>query len=175
MVYGVTGSGKTTLAREISTRTGLPFTEIDALTWEPSWKAVDPNEQRRRIGAVCDREEWVIDHAYAIWVDIVEARAQLVVALDYPRWLSLSRLTLRCAKRLFDQKPMCNGNRESLGHLVSRESIVVWHFRSFSRKRTRMRQWDTDNPFESYVRLCSPRQTRRWLNEFVRHINVTNE
>jgi adenylate kinase family enzyme len=35
LVYGVTGSGKTTLARQIGERLGLPWHSVDDLTWEP--------------------------------------------------------------------------------------------------------------------------------------------
>ena len=35
LVYGVTGSGKTTAALAIGARTGLPVTLVDELTWLP--------------------------------------------------------------------------------------------------------------------------------------------
>jgi adenylate kinase family enzyme len=46
MIYGVTGSGKTTLARQISECTGLPWYPVDDMTWEPRWVTVPPQEQR---------------------------------------------------------------------------------------------------------------------------------
>ena len=45
-----------------------------------------------RRGEICAGEEWILDHAYGKWREIPLARAELIVALDYPRWLSLSRL-----------------------------------------------------------------------------------
>jgi adenylate kinase family enzyme len=51
-VYGVTGSGKTTLAAQIAERTGLPWHSVDDLTWEPGWVEVPVQEQRRRIEAI---------------------------------------------------------------------------------------------------------------------------
>src|SRR5665811_1379316 len=95
LVYGVTGSGKTTLAAAISRRTGLPWHEADALTWEPGWLAVPLDAQRRRISAVCAGDRWILDTAYATWFDLALSRADVIVALDYPRWLSLSRLVRR--------------------------------------------------------------------------------
>jgi len=48
MVYGVTGSGKTTTAARLSGRLGVDWYAVDDLTWEPNWTPVDGDEQRRR-------------------------------------------------------------------------------------------------------------------------------
>jgi len=84
-VYGVTGSGKTTLAEQLSVVTGVPWHSVDDLTWEPGWVEVPGDEQRRRIQAVCDGHEWILDTAYGQWLDVPLARVELIVGLDYPR------------------------------------------------------------------------------------------
>jgi adenylate kinase family enzyme len=164
LIYGVTGSGKSTLARQVAERTGLPFHSIDDLTWEPGWVVVPDDEQRRRVTAICARERWVIDSAYRKWLDVPLARVDLIVALDYPRWLSLGRLVRRTLMRNLDHKPICNGNVESLRQTLSRDSIISWHFQSFAGKRERIRAWAADPPpGVEVVRLTSPRAARRWL------------
>ena len=163
LVYGVTGSGKTSLAERISARTGIPWHSVDELTWEPEWVPVPDAEQRRRIEALCAGERWVLDTAYRRWLDVPLARVELIVALDFPRWVSLSRLIRRTAVRTLYGRRVCNGNRESLRHTFSRDSIVLWHFRSFSRKRRRIRSWEADPTAPDVVRLTSPRQAERWL------------
>lgn len=163
-MYGVTGSGKTRLAERISNATGLPWHAVDELTWEPGWVEVPEDEQRRRIAAICAGERWVLDTAYGRWLDIPLARIEMIVALDFPRWLSLTRLIRRSVARAVDRKPICNGNRESFRNIFSKQSIVGWHFKSFSRKRQRIRAWDADPPGFEVVRLTSPRQVERWLS-----------
>jgi adenylate kinase family enzyme len=165
LVYGVTGSGKTALAERISARTGTPWHSVDDLTWEPGWVAVPDDEQRRRIEAICAGERWVLDTAYGRWLDVPLARVELIVALDYPRWLSLSRLIRRTIARAIDGRPLCNGNHESFRHMFSRGSIILWHVRSFNRKRHRVRGWEKDPPAPHVVRLTSPRQAETWLGE----------
>jgi len=113
LIYGVTGSGKTTLARQVADRTGLPWYSVDDLTWEPGWVIVPPAEQRRRIAAICAGEQWILDTAYGKWLDVVLPRAELILGLDYPRWRSLSRLTRRTVMRAIDHRQICNGNTES--------------------------------------------------------------
>ena len=163
LIYGVTGSGKTTLARAVAERTGLPFHCVDDLTWQPGWVAVSGPEQRRLITEVCAGERWIIDHGYSYWIDVPLARADLIVGLDYPRWLSLGRLVRRTLTRAIDRQEICNGNTESFRQAFSRESIVVWHFRSFARKRAQIRGWAADPAMPQVVRLTSPAATRRWL------------
>lgn len=57
------------------------------------------------------------------------------------RWLSLGRLLRRTLIRTFDRRPICNSNVETPRQLFSQDSIIVWHFRSFARKRSAMRAW----------------------------------
>lgn len=163
LVYGVTGSGKSTMAARIAERTGLPWHSVDDLTWEPGWVEVAPEEQRRRIAAICEGERWVLDSAYGKWLDVPMARVQLIVALDYPRWLSLGRLVRRTIARAVDRREICNGNTENLGQMFTRDWIVWWHFKSFARKRARMRAWEADPAAPEMIRLTSVAQTRRWL------------
>jgi adenylate kinase family enzyme len=163
MVYGVTGSGKSTMARRLSEATGLPWHSVDDLTWEPGWVPVPDEEQRRRIGEICAGPEWILDSGYGKWLDIPLARADLIIALDYPRWFSLQRLIRRTLRRLFDRRPICNGNRETLRNLFSSDVIIAWHFKSFARKRERMRAWSADPDAPRVVRLTSAGQAEAWL------------
>jgi energy-coupling factor transporter ATP-binding protein EcfA2 len=172
LVYGVTGSGKSTLARKLGDITGIPYHPIDDLTWEPGWIQVPKDEQRRRISEVCAGEEWIIDSGYGSWLEIPLSRADLIVGLDFPRWFSLQRLIRRSLFRIVDRKPICNGNRESVRTLCSPGSIIVWHFRSFARKRERIRKWAAD-PAIPVVRLTSAHQTEAWVEGLRRAAAVT--
>jgi len=163
VVYGVTGSGKSTLAARIAERAGLPYVSADDVGWQPGWVPTPDDEQRRRIAEVCAGERWVLDAVYGKWRDIVLPRTQLIVGLDYPRWLSLSRLVRRTAVRSVTRERICNGNVESFRQMFSADSIIRWHFRSFARKRATIREWAKSSPSPEVVRLTSPRETRRWL------------
>ena len=163
VVYGVTGSGKSTLAARIGERLDLPYHSVDDLTWEPGWGAVPDDTQRQRISAICPGDAWVLDSAYGKWHEVPLARADLVVGLDLPRWRSLGRLLRRTASRMLRRTEICNGNRESLRSMLSSDSIVAWHFRSFARKRATMRAWHADPGAPEVVLLRSPADVERWL------------
>ncbi|CUR60574.1 hypothetical protein NOCA1210178 [metagenome] len=98
---------------------------------------VEESAQREVIGRIVAGERWILDSSYGAWVDLVLPRTQLVIGLDYPRWLSLGRLVRRTVSGAITREPRCNGNVESWRNMVSRKSIVRWHFQSFARKRDR--------------------------------------
>ncbi|MGF1634736.1 MAG: adenylate kinase [Phycisphaerae bacterium] len=163
LIYGVTGAGKTTFAQRLGRSTGIPWHEADAMCWNPGWQSVPKPEQRARAQALVAGEAWILDSAYGGWIDIVLPRIQLIVALDYPRWLSLARLSMRTADRVMHRRPVCNGNRETLGKALSGDSILLWHFRSFSSKRRRMRAWAADPSAPPTLLLSSPKAAEAWL------------
>ena len=164
LVYGVTGSGKSTLAEQISSATGIRWHAVDELTWRPGWTEVPAEEQRQLVQTICAEPAWILDTAYGKWLDVPLSRAEVVVALDYPRWFSLQRLVRRTVTRLVRRTPVCNGNYESLRRATSpRDSIVGWHFRSFGRKRSRIAAWAADPAGPAVVVLRSQQATRRFL------------
>lgn len=160
-IYGVTGSGKSTLAQKVADVTGLPYIAVDDLTWEPGWKIVPFEHQNVIFTEICDREEWVMDSAYGHWLEIPLARVELIVAMDYPRWVSFGRLVKRTIHRYIDQRPVCNGNFESLKVIFSRESILLWHFRSFRRKRDRIKAWEAEG--RNILVFRHPREVDGWV------------
>lgn len=167
LVYGVTGSGKSVLAARIAALRGLEHVAVDEICWLPGWVQVLPDEQRRLMAGVCARDGWVLDSAWGVWSDLALARADLVVALDYPRVVSLARLLRRTVARVVDRRPVCNGNTETLAQTSSSESIVAWHFRSFASKRARIAAWEADPDLPPVRRLRRPRETAAWLEQLV--------
>jgi adenylate kinase family enzyme len=163
LIYGVTGSGKTHFAERLSKATGIPWHSVDEIAWLPNWVEVSLAEQVARITEICEGDKWILDTAYAKWKDIPLRRAELIVALDYPRWVSLWRLLKRTFARAWDGKPVCNGNRETWRQAFSRDSIVLWHFKSFDRKRRRIQEWIAEG--KPVVRLKSVSEAEQWLCE----------
>ncbi len=163
LLYGVTGSGKSTAALALGQRTGLPVTVVDELTWLPGWVPVEESRQREVIGEIVAGDRWVLDSSYGAWLDLVLPRVDLVVGLDYPRWLSLSRLVRRTVAGAISGEPRCNGNVETWRKIFDRSSIIGWHFQSFARKRRRMRAWAGDPDLPRVLLFRRPRELEEWL------------
>ena len=164
LVYGVTGSGKSTLAARLADVVGVGWTEADAIAWQPGWVQLSVDEQRRRFTEVCSADSWILDSAYGTWVDVPLGRADLVVGLDYGRWLTLGRLLRRTVARTVDKREVCNGNVESWRQTLSRDSILLWHFRSFRRKHDRLVEWEADRDRPRTLRLRTPRELEAWMD-----------
>lgn len=165
--FGVTGSGKTTAAARYAAATGLPLTSVDTdIGWLPGWVERDPAEQLRMVEEIASRNAWVLDSFYGKWSDRLIPRANVIVALDYPRWLSLYRLVRRTLRRMLLQEEVCNGNTESFRRVIARDSIIRWHFTSFASKRRRIRAYqDAGLPV---LRFTSPKELEQWLRFYER-------
>ncbi len=104
-----------------------------------------------------------MDSAYSGWRDIVLARADLVVALDYPRWLSLRRLVQRTIRRCVTREQVCNGNTESFRRVFTRDSIILWHFTAFPRKREALERMKADPDMPPVISFRRPADLDAWI------------
>ncbi|MGW9112670.1 isopentenyl transferase family protein [Microbacterium sp. NPDC055683] len=164
LIYGVTGAGKTTAAIRIGERLGLPVVLADEIGWLPGWTNRPLDEQIAMAESAAAGDAWVFDSAYATWNDRVHPRADLVIGLDDPRWFSLQRVTRRALHRVVTRQELFAGNRETWRQLLSRDSIVLWHFRSWKRKRRTMRAWAAEPSGPPIVLFRSSRELDRWID-----------
>jgi adenylate kinase family enzyme len=164
LIYGVTGSGKTTLAEKVAAKTGIPLHLADEIGWNPGWQEVPMDEQILRVEKVVAEDSWILDSAYGKWLDVVLPRTELIVCLDYPRWISLGRLVRRTFRRCCFKETSCNGSQEMISRALSRDSIILWHFKAFPNKKRRMNQWATHSDGPMIVTCKSPKDAERWLS-----------
>lgn len=163
VIHGVTGSGKSTLAARLADLTGAPRVSVDDLMWRPGWVQLTAEEQIAAILPWAEEPAWVMDSLWSATRPVVLPRTDLLVALDFPRRVSLLRLVRRTWRRLHTRERICGGNTESWRALFSRDSIIAWHFRSFPAKRVTIAAWAADAGGPPMVRLTSPGQVDAWL------------
>lgn len=164
LFHGVTGSGKTSAAHAYARATGLPeFSADDDLGWLPGWTSRPLEDQIRAAAGIAAQDRWVLDSAYSTWRHLILPRAELVVFLDYPRWLSLGRLLRRTVLRVVSREPVCNGNRETLRRALARESIIRWHFATFHSKRADIARITADPSMPPVLSFRRPRDLDAWI------------
>jgi adenylate kinase family enzyme len=95
LIIGSGGSGKTTLARRLAERTGLPLIHLDALYWRPGWDPTPGDEWRSRVETLSRGERWIMDGNYGGTLDLRLDACDTVVLLDVSRWVCLWRVLTR--------------------------------------------------------------------------------
>jgi adenylate kinase family enzyme len=166
IVVGTTGAGKTTCARALSQRLGYPHIELDAMYWGPNWTPAPTEAFRQGVAQALSGAAWVADGNYRKARDVIWARADTLVWLDYALPVILWQLLRRALKRIITREELWGGNRETWrGQFLSRDSLFLWALTSHPRH---CREYPVllarpDNAHLSVVRLRSPRATREWL------------
>jgi adenylate kinase family enzyme len=169
-VVGTTGSGKTTVAQEISKRLQVPHIELDALFWDENWTEVPDEVFRDRVASATENERWVIDGNYSRVRNLVWARANTVVYLDYSFWRVFWQLMRRTIRRSLRKEELWNGNREEFGKsFFSRDSILWWMLRTYHRRRKQYSELFQQSAYAhlGVVHLRTPQMTKEWLSGII--------
>jgi hypothetical protein len=164
-VVGTSSSGKTTFACMLAARLGVPHVELDALHWEKDWTEAPNDVMRQRVEQAIAGPEWVVDGGYAVIRDILWARAEAVVWLDFPLRTILWRYGTRTRRRIRTQEELWpgTGNRETLSKSLLRGGLLWWILGTYRRRRRDYPRLLTAHPRLTAIRLRSASEADRWL------------
>lgn len=168
LILGRTGSGKTTLARELAAAIGVPHVELDALYFGADFSTAPLPVLRDRTRAAVAGDRWVTDGNKSAVRDLVWPRADTVVWLDYPLVVSLWRLGKRALWRtsvIRAQAAEMDGKAGLPRQFLSGAQGVLTALRSHKGQRREYPRMfaEQENQHLAVVRLRSPRATRHWL------------
>jgi adenylate kinase family enzyme len=108
-VIGSGGAGKSTFARELGERTGLPVIHLDALFWRTNWEPTPKPEWIELERGLIAGERWIMDGNYGSTQDLRLPRADTVVFLDLPRlvcvWSVVRRWAIHRRRGRPDMRP----------------------------------------------------------------------
>jgi adenylate kinase family enzyme len=112
LVLGMAGSGKSTFSRALSAKTGRPLIQLDVNYWKPGWVEPTEEEWREKQRSLLAGDAWIADGNYYETADVPLERADTVVLLDTPWWISASRAFVRGLRTR--EGPMPAGCEESV-------------------------------------------------------------
>jgi adenylate kinase family enzyme len=167
VVYGPTGSGKTTVARNIAQSIGVPHIELDAIFWMPEWEEKSLEQFRADVSAVLDEnlDGWVCDGNYSRVRDVILPMADTVVWLRLPFRVVFWQLLKRTITRSWTGELLWGYNRESWRKsFLSRESLFLYLIRNWRRYTRKITKDLKEMPHQaSIIELHSVNEIEKFL------------
>ncbi|MGP3534437.1 toxin [Microbacterium sp. RD1] len=170
-VVGVSGAGKTRLARSVGAALRLPVLELDAVFWDAGWvqRDVDQALARVRDFVAAHPEGWVIEGNWSsklagLLDPGTPGGADAWVWLDYPRPVVMRRIVARTLRRGLTREELWHGNRERPSGWLRwdpERNVVRWAWVQHPVLRERMLRRAAAG--EPVVRLRNPRAAEEWL------------
>ena len=107
-IFGASGSGTSTLGREVARRSDLPFFDADDFFWQktdpPFQRAQDPEtRQRLLMEALSADPGWVLAGSISGWGDLAIGLFDLALFVEVPTEIRLERLRAREQRRFGDR------------------------------------------------------------------------
>jgi adenylate kinase family enzyme len=136
VIIGTSCSGKSHLAKLLSSKLSIPHVELDQLHWGPNWKERPRDEFARRVKESTSGDSWVVDGNYSMVRDFVWPRATTIIWLNYSFPLVLYRSVRRSITRILSKEALFSGNVETFKQaFLSKDSIILWVVKTHHKKR----------------------------------------
>ena len=165
IIIGCGGAGKSTLARKLGERTGLPVIHLDQIWWAPgNWQHLEREEFDRLLLAETEKPRWILDGNFNRTLEMRLEKCDTVIYLDYPRLVCLKNWLGRVIKNWGHARAdMAEGCNEWFDPDMAK---WIWQFNRKNRKRYH----ELLNSLEGKqtIILKSRRQTERFLNSLGR-------
>ena len=85
VIIGCGGAGKSTLARTLGEKLGIPVVHLDKLFWNPGWQKKTPEEFDRLLAEELKKDSWIMDGNFNRTMPQRIARCDTVIYLDFSR------------------------------------------------------------------------------------------
>ena len=159
-VIGCSGGGKSSLARALGAKLGLPVVHLDRCFWLPGWKERDYPSFRVELAAALSGGRWIADGNFSRVTDLHLGGAQLIVWVDQPPWLCIRRVLARAIGGRGRTRPdMADGCPEKID-VAFLLYIWNWNRRARPKMEAAIARHAPDTPL---VRLKSDAEIAGWL------------
>lgn len=159
LVIGSPGAGKSTFARALAGRTGLPFVHLDVEYHLPGWVDRPDDEWHSELDGILAREAWSIDGNYGGSMDRRLARGDTAILLGYPTLLCLWRVLKRATTLRGQVRPdAAPGCPERL------DVDFLAYIAAFRRAKTPALEWRLARFPGTVVRFRKPADARAFLD-----------
>lgn len=105
LVIGSGGSGKTTFARKLARKTGLPLVHLDSVYWRPGWTPPPRQEWLATVERLVQEPAWIIDGNYGSTLARRLEACDTAILLDVSPWTCTGRVARRMLLSLGRSRP----------------------------------------------------------------------
>ena len=85
IIIGCGGAGKSTLARQLGEKTGLPVVHLDKLFWKPGWVEMERDAFDALLRRELAKDKWIMDGNFNRTMPERIARCDTIIYLDFNR------------------------------------------------------------------------------------------
>lgn len=134
MIVGCGGAGKSTLARRLGEKTGLPVVHLDQIWWAPgNWKHREREEFDILLAKEVEKPRWILDGNFNRTIEMRLEHCDTVIYLDFNRFVCLASWIKRVITNWGHARiDMAEGCSEWFDPEMAK---WIWQFNSKSRKR----------------------------------------
>ena len=98
IVIGPSGSGKSYFSKQLAGITNLPLYHLDNIFWKSDGTHIDREEFDRKLLALLEQDQWIIDGDYSRTYQPRFQRADTIYFLDFPLEIALEGVESRIGK-----------------------------------------------------------------------------
>ena len=160
MIIGCGGAGKSTLARKLGEKTGLPVVHLDQLWWAPgNWQHISQEEFDRQLAWELEKPCWILDGNFNRTIPARLAKCDTVIYLDYNRFVCLWGVICRVFKSYGKTRPdMGDGCPERFDWEFLK---WIWNFNRRNREKNYRYLYET--PHAEIYAFKNRRQLKKFL------------
>jgi adenylate kinase family enzyme len=113
LIVGVSASGKSTFARNLSDITKLPVIFMDSIMWNPGWEYIGDEETVEKLVEVSENPKWIIEGYITKGArTFLFEKADQIIYLDYSPLVCSLRYIKRWWKHRINPRPELEGSPE---------------------------------------------------------------
>ena len=133
LIIGCGGAGKSTLAKALGEKTGLPVVHLDKLFWKPGWVEREREEFDALLRQELAKDRWVMDGNFNRTMPQRIARCDTIIYLDFSRFSCLRGVLKRIITTYGTVRPDMG---EGCPERVDLEFLRwVWNFNKSKREK----------------------------------------
>lgn len=161
LIIGCGGAGKSTLARQLGEKLGLPVVHLDKLFWKPGWVEMPGDEFDELLRQEMAKEKWIMDGNFNRTLPERIKHCDTIIYLDFSRLACLMGVLKRIVTTYGTVRPDMG---EGCPERIDLEFLKwVWNYNQNKREKN-YRLLNEAEGVQTIV-LKNRRMVRRFLKE----------